>query len=48
MSRPGLLNRLLTIHLPALVIVLLAVGPFAWLALTALTPRRRSPPPACR
>lgn len=38
MRRPGLLNRLLTIHLPALLIVLLAVGPFAWLLLTALTP----------
>ena len=38
MSRPGLLHRLLTVHLPALAIVILAIGPFAWLALTALTP----------
>jgi multiple sugar transport system permease protein len=38
MSRRGLLHRLLTVHLPALAIVILAIGPFAWLALTALTP----------
>ena len=38
MTRPGLLRRLLAVHLPALLIVLLAIGPFAWLALTALTP----------
>jgi arabinogalactan oligomer/maltooligosaccharide transport system permease protein len=38
MSRPTLLRRLLTIHLPAFLIVLLAVGPFAWLLFTALTP----------
>jgi multiple sugar transport system permease protein len=41
MSRPGLLTRLLTVHLPAFLIVLLAIGPFAWLALTALTPSAR-------
>ncbi|HET9069713.1 MAG TPA: carbohydrate ABC transporter permease [Amaricoccus sp.] len=38
MSRRGLLHRLLMVHLPALAIVILAIGPFAWLALTALTP----------
>jgi multiple sugar transport system permease protein len=38
MSRPGILHRLLYVHLPALLIVLLAIGPFAWLLLTALTP----------
>ncbi len=38
MTRAPLLRRLLTVHLPALLIVLLAIGPFAWLALTALTP----------
>jgi multiple sugar transport system permease protein len=38
MSRPSILHRLLTVHLPALLVVLLAIGPFAWLLLTALTP----------
>ncbi len=38
MSRASFVRRLATVHLPALLIVLLAVGPFAWLALTALTP----------
>jgi multiple sugar transport system permease protein len=38
MNRPGPLRRLLAVHLPAALIVLLAVGPFAWLLLTALTP----------
>jgi multiple sugar transport system permease protein len=38
MSRAPLLHRLLMVHLPALAIVILAIGPFAWLALTALTP----------
>lgn len=38
MSKPSTLRRILTIDLPVLVIVLFAMGPFAWMVLTSLTP----------
>lgn len=38
MIRQSFLRRLLTTHLPVAFIVLLAVGPFAWMILTSLTP----------
>lgn len=41
MRHPGFLRRLLTVHLPVALIVLLAIGPFAWLLLTSLTPSAR-------
>jgi multiple sugar transport system permease protein len=41
MRRKSLLRRLLTIHLPALLVVLLAVGPFLWMLMTSLTPSAR-------
>jgi multiple sugar transport system permease protein len=38
MNRPGTIRRILTTDLPVLVIVLFAMGPFAWMVLTSLTP----------
>ncbi|MDQ0467656.1 carbohydrate ABC transporter permease [Labrys wisconsinensis] len=38
MSKPSTLRRILTTDLPVLVIVLIAIGPFAWMVLTSLTP----------
>ena len=38
MNRQSFLKRLLTIHIPVLLVVLLAIGPFAWMILTSLTP----------
>lgn len=38
MNRASFLKRLLTLHIPAALVVLLAVGPFAWMVLTSLTP----------
>ncbi|MFC3073613.1 carbohydrate ABC transporter permease [Shinella pollutisoli] len=38
MSKPSTLRRILTTDLPVLVIVLFAMGPFAWMVLTSLTP----------
>ncbi|GGA94252.1 sugar ABC transporter permease [Brucella endophytica] len=38
MNRPSTLRRILTTDLPVLVIVLFAMGPFAWMVLTSLTP----------
>ncbi|RDJ27719.1 carbohydrate ABC transporter permease [Bosea caraganae] len=38
MSKPTLLRRILTTDLPVLGIILLALGPFAWMILTSLTP----------
>ncbi|WP_210485416.1 carbohydrate ABC transporter permease [Microvirga antarctica] len=38
MNKPSVLRRILTTDLPVLLIVLLALGPFAWLVLTSLTP----------
>lgn len=38
MNRASFLSRLLTVHLPVLAIVLIALGPFLWLILTSLTP----------
>jgi len=38
MNKPSTLRRILTIDLPVLVIVLFAMGPFAWMVLTSLTP----------
>jgi multiple sugar transport system permease protein len=40
MTRQSLALRLLTTDLPALLIVLLALGPFAWMGLTSLTPQQ--------
>jgi len=37
-SKPSTLRRILTTDLPVLVIVLIAIGPFAWMVLTSLTP----------
>lgn len=41
MRRRGFARRLLTIHLPVALIVLLAIGPFLWMILTSLTPSAR-------
>lgn len=41
MRRHGFVRRLLTIHLPVALIVLLAIGPFLWMILTSLTPSAR-------
>lgn len=38
MNRASFLSRLLTVHLPVLAIVLIALCPFLWLILTSLTP----------
>lgn len=38
MTKPSTLRRILTTDLPVLVIVLFAMGPFAWMVLTSLTP----------
>jgi multiple sugar transport system permease protein len=38
MNKPSTLRRILTTDLPMLVIVLFAMGPFAWMVLTSLTP----------
>jgi len=38
MNKPSTLHRILTTDLPVLVIVLFAMGPFAWMVLTSLTP----------
>ncbi|KQT52535.1 MULTISPECIES: carbohydrate ABC transporter permease [unclassified Aureimonas] len=38
MNRQSFLKRLLTTHIPVALIVLLALGPFAWMILTSLTP----------
>jgi multiple sugar transport system permease protein len=38
MNRPSTLRRILTTDLPVLIIVLFAMGPFAWMVLTSLTP----------
>ena len=38
MNRQSFPKRLLTIHIPVLLVVLLAIGPFAWMILTSLTP----------
>jgi multiple sugar transport system permease protein len=38
MSKPSTLRRILTTDLPVLAIVLFAMGPFAWMVLTSLTP----------
>lgn len=37
MNRPGTIRRILTTDLPVLLIVLFAMGPFAWMVLTSLT-----------
>jgi multiple sugar transport system permease protein len=41
MRRHGFARRLLTIHLPVALVVLLAIGPFLWMILTSLTPSAR-------
>ncbi|ALN74846.1 carbohydrate ABC transporter permease [Aureimonas sp. AU20] len=41
MNRQSFLRRLLTTHIPVVLVVLLAVGPFAWMILTSLTPSAR-------
>ncbi len=38
MKKDSFLKRLLTTHIPVALIVLLAIGPFAWMILTSLTP----------
>ena len=38
MNKPSTLRRVLTTDLPVLLIVLFAMGPFAWMVLTSLTP----------
>ena len=38
MRRESFLRRLLTTHIPVALVVLLAIGPFAWMILTSLTP----------
>ncbi|MDF2811164.1 MAG: carbohydrate transporter permease [Microvirga sp.] len=38
MIPPSVIRRILTTDLPVLLIVLLAMGPFAWMVLTSLTP----------
>jgi multiple sugar transport system permease protein len=37
-NKQSFLKRLLTIHIPVLLVVILAIGPFAWMILTSLTP----------
>ncbi|GLS18446.1 sugar ABC transporter permease [Labrys miyagiensis] len=41
MNRPSTLRRILTTDLPVALIVLFALGPFAWMILTSLTPSDR-------
>ncbi|WP_062225984.1 carbohydrate ABC transporter permease [Aureimonas frigidaquae] len=38
MNRASFLRHLLTIHLPVMAVVLIAIGPFGWMVLTSLTP----------
>ena len=38
MNKPSTIRRILTTDLPVLMIVLFAMGPFAWMVLTSLTP----------
>lgn len=38
MNKSSFLKRLVTTHIPVALIVLLAIGPFAWMILTSLTP----------
>ena len=38
MNRPSTFRRILTTDLPVLLVVLFAMGPFAWMVLTSLTP----------
>lgn len=38
MNKPSTARRILTTDLPVLIIVLFALGPFAWMVLTSLTP----------
>ncbi len=38
--RPRLWNRLLLLHLPVLLIVAFAVGPYAWMFITSITPEK--------
>lgn len=38
MNKPGTARRILTTDLPVFLIVLFAMGPFAWMVLTSLTP----------
>lgn len=38
MNKQSFLKRLLTTHIPVLLVVILAIGPFAWMILTSLTP----------
>ncbi len=38
MKRDGFFRRLLTTHIPVALVVLVAIGPFAWMILTSLTP----------
>ena len=38
MNKPSVLRRILTTDLPVFLIVLVALGPFAWMVLTSLTP----------
>jgi multiple sugar transport system permease protein len=40
-GKPTTLRRILTADLPALGVVLLALGPFAWMILTSVTPQQR-------
>ncbi|SHN11960.1 carbohydrate ABC transporter permease [Roseibium suaedae] len=40
MTKPSTLRRIMTTDLPVLLIVLFAMGPFAWIILTSLTPSR--------
>lgn len=40
-GKPAPLRRILTTDLPALGVVLLALGPFAWMILTSVTPQQR-------
>ena len=41
MNKPSTLRRILTTDLPVAAIVLFALGPFAWMILTSLTPSER-------
>ncbi|MRG57527.1 ABC transporter permease subunit [Phyllobacterium sp. SYP-B3895] len=38
MNKPSTLKRILTTDIPVVLIILLAIGPFAWMILTSLTP----------
>ncbi|MCB8822217.1 carbohydrate ABC transporter permease [Microvirga rosea] len=40
-QKPKLMRRILTVDLPALGIVLLAIGPFVWMLMTSVTPQAR-------